>query len=364
MIGLMSGTSVDGIDAALVEIGSDVTLRHFATYPFDPEVRRQVFALFRPETSSVDQICRMNVVLGHAFADAALALCQEAGVSPQEVDLIGSHGQTVWHDPDGSPPSTLQIGEAAVIAEKTGAITVADFRVRDMAAGGQGAPLVPYADYRLLLHPTRGRAIQNIGGIGNVTHLPPACAPDDVLAFDTGPGNMIMDALCQEFYGERYDRDGRRAAAGRVIPELLAELMAHPYLAAAPPKSTGREEFGVQFVQRLIGRGAPDDLIATATAFTAHAIADAYRRFLLPRGPVNEVLVCGGGAANPTLLSLLRSALPEAEVLRMEEIGFSSEAKEAVAFALMAHDAVLGLPTNVPGATGARYPVVLGKVSV
>jgi anhydro-N-acetylmuramic acid kinase len=371
VIGLMSGTSVDGIDAALVRIkggGTDVTLRleHFATYPFDPAVRAEIFRLFRPETSDVVSICRMNFVLGEVFAAAALQLMRDAGVQPEQVDLIGSHGQTIWHEPQPvtmagiTSRSTLQIGEPAVIAARTGVVTVADFRVRDVAAGGQGAPLVPYLDYCVLRHGQLYRAVQNIGGIGNVTYLPAGCSLEQVRAFDTGPGNMIIDALTSHFFGRPYDQDGAIAAQGRVLPDLLAELMAHPYLAQEPPKTTGRELFGVQFAQTLFDRGEPADLVATATAFTARSIADAYRRFL---GRVDEVVVGGGGARNPVLMQMLAEALPGVRVMTHEAVGIDSDAKEAIAFALLANDCILGLSTNVPGATGGR-PAVLGKVSV
>lgn len=369
VIGLMSGTSVDGIDAALVRIqgggpGVKLHTEHFATYPFEPAVREAIFTLFRPETAHVAQICQMNFVLGEVFAQAALQLMADAGVKREQVDLIGSHGQTVWHEPNPvdaagiSTRSTLQIGEPAVIAERTGVVTVADFRVRDIAAGGQGAPLVPYLDYCLLRHDKLNRATQNIGGIGNVTYLPAGCGAEEIRAFDTGPGNMIIDALCSELFGLSFDRDGAIAATGRVDEALLAELMAHPYLAQQPPKTTGRELFGVQFARQLTRRAAPADLVATATAFTARSIADSYRRFL---GPVDEVMVGGGGARNPVLMRMLAEALPDSRVMTHEAVGINSDAKEAIAFAVLANDCVLGLTTNVPGATGGR-PAVLGKV--
>lgn len=367
----MSGTSVDGIDAALVRVrgggpGTVVELEHFATYPFEPAVREAVFRLFRPETATVADVCRMNFTLGEVFARVALQLMADAGVSAEQVDLIGSHGQTVWHEPQPveaggiSSRSTLQVGEAAVIAERTGVPVVADFRVRDIAAGGQGAPLVPYLDYCLLRDPRLNRATQNIGGIGNVTYLPAGCRLSGILAFDTGPGNMVIDALCAEYFGQPFDRDGAIAASGRVDPALLVELMAHPYLEQAPPKTTGRELFGVQFARQLFGRAKPADLVATATAFTAHSIAHAYRRFL---GPVDELVVGGGGARNPVLMAMLAEALPGTRVCTHEAVGMNSDAKEAIAFALLANDCVLGLTTNVPGATGGR-PAILGKVSV
>ncbi|HEY3366850.1 MAG TPA: anhydro-N-acetylmuramic acid kinase [Symbiobacteriaceae bacterium] len=371
VIGLMSGTSVDGIDAALVRIqgggaGVVVHLEHFLTVPFDPTVRSAIFTLFRPETAAVDVLCRANFALGELFARAALALMAEAGVHPDQVDLIGSHGQTVWHEPAGAPwggitvPSTLQVGEPAVIAERTGVVTVADFRVRDIAAGGQGAPLVPYLDYCLLRSDRLNRVTQNIGGIGNATYLPAGCTAKEMVAFDTGPGNMVVDALSAALFGRPFDSDGAIAAAGRVDEPLLAELLAHPYLRQQPPKTTGRELFGVQFAQNLIARAGirPADLVTTATAFTARSIADAYRRFL---GPVNEVIVGGGGARNPTLMKMLADALPGVRVVTHEAVGINSDAKEAIAFALLANDCILGLPTNISGATGG-HPAVLGKV--
>jgi anhydro-N-acetylmuramic acid kinase len=371
VIGLMSGTSVDGIDAALVRFrgggpGVQIELLHANTFPFTPAMREAVFKLFRPETSNVQTICQMNFALGEVFAQAALSLMAEAGVTADQVDLIGSHGQTVWHEPipvevaGVTTAATLQIGEPAVIAARTGVPTIADFRVRDVAAGGQGAPLIPYMDYCLLRHPTQNRALQNIGGIGNVTYVPGGGELTAVRAFDTGPGNMLIDALCQQLFDRPFDRDGAIAASGRVLPELLAELMAHPYLAAQPPKTTGRELFGLQFAKGLLGRGEPADLVATMTAFTAHSIADAYRRFL---GPVDQVVVGGGGSRNPVLMRMLQEALPGARVMDHEAIGINSDAKEAIGFALLANDALLGLVTNVTGATGGK-PAVLGKVSL
>jgi anhydro-N-acetylmuramic acid kinase len=369
VIGLMSGTSVDGIDAALVRVrgagpGATLCCEHFASYSFDADVRAAIFKLFRPETATVVDVCRMNFTLGEVFASAALRLMAEAGVKPEQVDLIGSHGQTVWHEPNPVAAggivsrSTLQLGEPAIIAQRTGVVTVADFRVADIAAGGQGAPLVPYLDYCLLRDARLNRATQNIGGIGNVTYLPAGCGAKEIRAFDTGPGNMVIDALCAELFGQPFDRDGAIAATGTVDADRLNELMAHPYFQAQPPKTTGRELFGVQFARQLIGRAAPADLVATATAFTARSIADAYRRFL---GPVDEVIVGGGGARNPVLMRMLAAELPEAKVMTHEAVGINSDAKEAIAFALLANDCAAGLPTNVPGATGGR-PAVLGKV--
>jgi anhydro-N-acetylmuramic acid kinase len=291
-----------------------------------------------------------------------------------EVDLIGSHGQTIHHLPEPTPVhgravrSTLQIGEPCVIAERTGVVTIGDFRVRDLAAGGQGAPLVPLVDYLLYRSATEGRAMLNLGGIANATILPPGCGPDDVYAFDLGPGNMILDRLMSRITGggQSWDEGGRTAATGRVNPETLSSMMAHPFLLQAPPKSTGRETFGAAYADALLertrGLGLRDeDAVATATAFTAECVADGFRRFV--REPLTEMIVSGGGARNETMMAFLRERLPRTRVRRIEEIGGSSEAKEALAFAVLANETLAGRPGNVPRVTGASRPVVLGKLA-
>jgi len=376
VIGLMSGTSVDGIDAALVRIhgcgeGLRVEMVGFATYPFPPIVRQRIFELFDPATGTVDRICEMNFVLGEAFADAAIRVTVQSGVRLEDVDLVGSHGQTVYHRPkigrEGPwvTRSTLQIAEPAVIAERTGVTTIADFRTRDIAAGGQGAPLVPYVDYLLFTDPAKSRAVQNIGGIGNVTYLPAGAVPLSVIAFDTGPGNMLIDGAMHVLTSGRltYDKDGTWAARGTVVPSMLSELMSHPFVHTEPPKTTGREEFGLQFVRPVIDRWVQRvpqyDVVATLTAFTAESIAFAYRRFL-PR--VDEVILGGGGSYNPVLVRAIVERLPGTPVMRHEDFGIAGEAKEAIAFAILANEAMYGNPTNLPGATGARERVVLGKI--
>jgi anhydro-N-acetylmuramic acid kinase len=375
VIGLMSGTSADGIDAAAVDVparGRDVRVRAFHTYPYPPRIRRMVLDLCDPGAASVDDLCHANAVLGELFADAALRLAEEAGVPPARVDLVGSHGQTVRHLPRGRRfrgrriGSTLQIGDPCVIAERTGITTVADFRPRDMAAGGEGAPLVPYADLLLFGHPRRSRAVCNLGGIANVTYLPAGGGPDDVLAFDTGPGNMVMDGLVQRMTGGRqtFDAGGRRARAGRVHEDVLGDLLRHPFLRRRPPKSTGRETFGPAFVDDLLERGTARDLgeadlVATAAAFTVQAIARACGR--LP-GAVDEMILCGGGARNPALVAMLRDALAPAPVRLTDDLGLDADAKEAVAFALLAAATIRGRAGNLPAATGADRPVVLGTI--
>ena len=377
VIGLMSGTSVDGIDAALVRIhgkghGIRVETVGFATYPFPSTVRQRIFELFDPATGSVDKVCEMNFVVGEAFADAALKVAAACGVRIQDVDLIGSHGQTIYHRPrvgrEGpwAGRSTLQIGEPAVITERTGVTTVADFRTRDIAAGGQGAPLVPYVDYLLFTHPEISRAVQNIGGIGNVTYLPKDAGALMVTAFDTGPGNMIIDgAMTVLTSGQMpYDRDGLWASRGRVEPGMLLELMTHPFIHLDPPKTTGREEFGMQFTRPVVekwrDRMSDYDVITTITAFTAESISFAYRRFL---GPVDEIVLGGGGCHNPVLVEMIRERLPSTRLRRHEDFGISSDAKEAIAFAVLASETMYGNTGNLPGATGARKQVVLGKIS-
>ena len=380
VVGLMSGTSLDGVDAACCRVrydgggprSYDVTVDSFVTRPYDAEFRERLAAAC-DERGTVADACELNVALGAVFADAADAAADAAGIDLETVDAIGSHGQTVRHVPDPkSLPvgddelrSTLQIGDGSVIAERTGVPTVADFRTADVAVGGHGAPLVPFADLALLADDDRFRVAQNVGGIANCTALPPDPDREDVFAFDTGPGNMVVDGVVELLTdGERtYDRDGRLADAGTVDEALLAERLDDAYFRAEPPKSTGRERFGrayaSEFLEACRARGlADEDAVATATALTARSVADAYRRFL-PRTP-DEVVVSGGGAANPTLLGMLDDAV-EADVRTVAEYGLGADAKEAVAFALLAAAALDGVANNVPSATGASRPVVLGK---
>ena len=381
IIGLMSGTSLDAIDVAMVRIEkhgltAKVRLEHFREFPYPPKIRSVVRELFDPKRARIDDICRYDFILGEVFAAAVLRMLKETRVKAESVDLIASAGQTIWHDPELSviqpdvdwiegsieTRSTFAIGQSAVIAERTGIITVGDLRVRDVAAGGQGAPLVPYFDWVLLRHKSRGRCIQNIGGIGNVTYIPPKANWDDVIAFDTGPGNMIIDELAWVATNGRqtYDVDGALGEVGKVRHDLLERWMADPYFAKVPPKTTGRELFGAQFANRIIEE-SPDidlhDLIATATALTAESIARAYRDFVHPLGPVHEVMLAGGGAKNPTLVRMLAERMPKQKL----KIYKASEAKEAMAMAMIANDSVVGLVTNVAGATGGR-PTVLGKI--
>jgi len=379
-IGLMSGTSADGVDAALVQINGSarstrIHLHAFHTYPFPEGMREAILAASDPRMSTVDLLCRLNVALGEVFAEAACEVARLAGISLSSVDLIGSHGQTVRHLPEPSPlwgypiRATLQLGEPSVIAERTGVTTVADFRPRDMAAGGEGAPLAPYVHYLLFGDALRPRVIHNIGGISNVTLLPAGGELADVLAFDTGPGNMPIDgAVGRLTQGqETFDKDGVRARRGQVHRPLVEELLAHPFLPRHPPKSTGREAFGAAFLDQVFTRGMElgvlgDDLIATLTAFTAATMADAYRRFVLTRLSQVESVLCGGGSRNPTLTAWLRRELPDIEWRMCDDFGISADALEAVTFAVLAHATVCGQAANVPTATGAQQAVLLGKV--
>ncbi|MEN6566727.1 MAG: anhydro-N-acetylmuramic acid kinase AnmK [Veillonellales bacterium] len=372
VVGLMSGTSLDGIDAVLVKITgngihSQVSQIAFKTVSYDAATRQSIREVCRPETSTAAKICSLNFVLGGLFADAVIDVCREAGIRLSDLDLIASHGQTIWHQPG---ISTLQIGEAAVIAERTGVITVADFRVRDVAAGGQGAPLVPYSEYLLYRHPRNTRLLQNIGGIANVTVLPAGGGAETVTAFDTGPGNMMLDFAVGMLTNGRlqYDTGGEWARKGCVNESMLAGLMSHPYMNQSPPKTTGREVFGDQYTAEVVGKNLAHgvntaDILATLTCFTAKSIAAAYRRFILPLYKIDEVILSGGGSHNQTLVARLRRELPDIPVRLQEELGFSSDAKEAVAFALLGNEAISGHSNNLPAVTGARIPVVMGKIS-
>ncbi len=375
VIGLISGTSADGVDAVLVDVErreGRIFLETLGTesLPYPDDLRQEVLDACRPESGRVDRICRLNALLGEWFATAALRVVEASGLRPDDVDLIASHGQTVYHatQPGQEPPSTLQFAEPAIIAERTGRTVVANFRPRDIAAGGQGAPLISYVDYLLFSDPQHARALQNIGGIANITYLQPGGRPEDVFAFDTGPGNMIVDALVADLFGERFDRDGRIAASGGIDAALLSELLADPYFAQPPPKTTGREQFGVQFARRLRELGearglSPADLVATATALTARSIADAFTRYL-PR--IDELIVSGGGAANPTMVAWLADSLRERGfgpmIRRPEAFGVSSDMKEAIGFAVLGYETLHGRVGTLPRCTGARHAVVLGQI--
>jgi len=374
--GLMSGTSLDGIDAVLLRVrgtglATKFTQLGYLERPYPARLRAMLLRNSQPATSRVDEIARLNVLLGELYAETVHALVRSSGLKLSALDAIGSHGQTIHHLPrphrmlGRSIRATLQIGDPSVLAALTGVTTVGDFRIADMAVGGQGAPLVPYIDWMLFRSPRRNRVMLNIGGIANITVLPRGCAADQVLAFDTGPGNMVVDTLMHEFFGKPFDTHGRTAASGAVSLDLFRWMARHPYLKARPPKSTGREEFGREFVETLMhhGRGYDrEDIVATASQFTAFAVHDAYKRFVRKRMVADEVIVSGGGARNRFFLEELQRYFSEASICTVAEFGIAPEAKEAVCFALLANETLAGRPANLPSVTGARRQIILGKV--
>jgi anhydro-N-acetylmuramic acid kinase len=351
--GVMSGTSLDGIDVAIVEVrGRGVETIGFQSTPYPEATRQAILGVSNTETHTA-AISRLNFALGELYARAVLRAVKRWGA----VELIGCHGQTVFHE---GRSNTLQLGEPAVIAERTGVPVVSNFRSRDIAAGGQGAPLVPFVDYLLFRHPKRTSIALNIGGIANITVIPPNAAPEDVVAFDTGPGNMVIDALAREYSKGRLtcDRGGRIAEAGNVDSALLRELMRDPYYRQKPPKSAGREQYGAEFVARLKAKHLPPaDLIATATVLTAATIAAAIgdRR--------GDLIVSGGGVHNPQIMGHLAGLLPGLAISTSTDHGIDADAKEAIAFAILAAQTWRRSPGNLPSATGAKHPVVLGSIT-
>ena len=376
VVGLMSGTSGDGVDAALIEIRRqrselDIKMIAFQPLPYTRSLQQRI--LSASVSGTVSELCHLNALLGEWFADAALGVIRAAQLSPNDIHLIGSHGQTVHHLPHGIKDmgvgairSTLQIAEPAVIAERTGITTVADFRPRDIAAGGQGAPLTPAVHALIFRRPRRARLIVNLGGISNVTYLPRGSGYEGVVAFDTGPANMVLDGLMARSTNGRMlmDREGRMAARGRVDGRLLAKLLSHPYLSKAPPKSTGREVFGEKMLNELVTmqqaqRLSMDDLLATCSRWTAEAVGTA-RRWI--RGEIDEVIVGGGGVRNCAIMQHLADVFEPVPVAPFESYGWDSKALEAVAFAVLAHQTVTDQFGNIPSVTGAAHPSLLGCI--
>jgi anhydro-N-acetylmuramic acid kinase len=398
VLGLMSGTSADGIDVALARISGapphlDARLLGHTSSEFPAALRKEILRVAEQHPITAGELSQLIFRLGEVFAAAAVAACRRFRVSTKRIALIGSHGQTIFHQGTPAPylgrptASTLQIGEPSVIAARTGITTVGDFRPADIALGGQGAPLVPYADYLLYRDEKLGRVSLNLGGIANITVIPASARPADIVAFDTGPANMPIDALVSYFTRgrRRFDKDAQLAQTGRAIPALLDELMRDPYLKLAPPKSTGREYYGHPFLTKVLAlgkkhRAKPADLIRAATMFSALSVVDALNRFVLPKTSIHQLIVSGGGAHNPLLLAQLSAAVgaggqhvaphrgktaasSKIEVLPSSRLGVPEDAKEAFAFALLAYETWHRRPSNLPSATGADAPAILGKIS-
>jgi anhydro-N-acetylmuramic acid kinase len=381
VLGLMSGTSADGIEAALVRVSGappklNSKLLGHVSLPIPKPIRAAILRIAEGASVPATEISQLNFRLGELFADAAIATCKKLSVPLKSLDLIASHGQTIFHQGEpvsflGAPTSsTMQIGEPSIIAARTGVTTIADFRPADMAAGGQGAPLVPFADYLLYRHEKIGRVSLNLGGIANVTVIPANSKPHDVFAFDTGPANILIDALVYHFTKgrQRFDKNARLAQSGRCLTPLLETLLRDPYFRLRPPKSTGREYFGRKFVEKILHQGRkfrarPEDLIHTATILTALSVVDALNRFVFPRTKISQLIVSGGGARNPLLMCQLEAALSPIHVLTSEKFGVPEQSKEAFAFALLAYETFHHRPSSLPSATGATRPAILGKIS-
>ncbi len=374
--GIMSGTSLDGIDVAIIDISGsgfkakiNVLTSHSVPYP--RKIREALMAVSNTSALTGD-ISRLNFLLGELYAEALEETAERGEIPLDTIKLIGCHGQTIFHEGQGAQylgkkvASTFQIGESSVITERLGIDVISNFRERDVAAGGKGAPLVPYLDYMLMRHRGRGRVAVNIGGIANLTAIPPNTNTERVIAFDTGPGNMVIDQLISRITsgGQHFDKDGTTAAAGVPDPKLLAKLLRDKYFRAKPPKTAGREQYGAEFVSKLLDTElSSEDLVATATALTAESVALGVRNFVLPEMRVDEVFVSGGGTHNPTLMRMLRKALEPIPVMETSEVGLDVDAKEAIAFAVMAYETAHARPSNVPFATGAKRSVVLGKLT-
>jgi len=376
--GLMSGTSADGIDAAMVEIrggGTKSTIRciAFETYPYPHGFKEFLLKNSNAKTAKLDEIARLDMLIARLFAQAVKKIVKKAGKQMSDIDLIGSHGQTIHHLPimnkmfGHQVRSTMQIGNPSAIAKLTGIVTVGDFRVGDVAVGGTGAPLVPLFDFLMLRSNRIHRGILNIGGIANITILPKKCSLDNVIAFDTGPGNMAIDALTQQFYHKPYDKNGEIASSGKIISPLLSRLVRHPYLKQSVPKSTGRELWGNAFIADILrhARSAKkSDIITTVTEFTPLSIYQNYLRFIQPRIKIQELIVSGGGTQNNYLMDGLRRYFADASIRTSDELRIPSDGKEAICFALLANETIAENPGNVPGATGAQKKTVLGVIAL
>lgn len=373
-VGIMSGTSLDGIDTVLVKIdgystNTKIEVIAYNEYPLQEEIVDKIKLACSDEQSHAELICSLNFELGYLFAKAVKVLLDKAHFPIEKLNYIASHGQTIYHTPEKkglSIPSTLQIGEAAMIAYELKTTVISNFRVMDMASGGQGAPLVPYSEYILYSQPKQNIVLQNIGGIGNLTFLNGSLNIDDVFAFDTGPGNMMINEACHILYGIPYDNHGSIAKKGKIIFSLLDELMRHPYLQRTSPKSTGREDFGEAFVKDILFRYQKykrEDIIATFTLYTAKTIAFHYQRDILSQYHIDKVIIGGGGSHNDTLMDFIKNELSPISVYTQDELGYSSDAKEAIAFAILGNETLHQHYSNVKSSTGAKRNVILGQIT-
>lgn len=373
-IGLMSGTSLDGIDAALVDIeGKGITTKvkliAFETYDIPADIKAEIKIACLDKNVSVALICSLNFKIGKLLSDAVKAITIKAGIDSSDLSFVASHGQTIYHlpkDKGSLVKSTLQIGEPSIIAFENNVKVISNFRTMDMAAGGAGAPLVPYSEF--ILYGGRGEniALQNIGGIGNVTVIPSVSDIGQIRAFDTGPGNMMIDEACIKLLGLNYDGNGDIARSGKLIEKLFSELCSHDYIKLVPPKTTGREEFGEQFVSHILAKYnsyEAKDIIRTFTEFTAYSIVENYTEFILDKVKLDKIIIGGGGAHNKFLLECIQKGMPHIPIFTQDELGYSSDAKEAIAFAVMGNETISGETSNIPSATGANYPVILGNIT-
>lgn len=373
----MSGTSADGLDIAHLGINpknqADFTLLDFITYEYSPEIRKKILDVSAPNGGNIEDVCNLNFFLAHLFSNFVLNFLQKKNIRANKIDFIGSHGQTVCHLPKKRVElgvkyaATLQIGDPSIIANRTGILTVGDFRIADMALGGEGAPLVPFFDFFRFGNSEKNRLILNIGGIANITFLSAGCDPDQIIAFDTGPGNVLIDSLTKKFFGVSFDKDGLFAQQGVVDNKLLEALVKDDYFRRKPPKSTGREKFAGSFFQTFLSLGEkreikPENLIATATELTARTIFDACEKFIFGNFSVDELIISGGGAKNPVLTERLCKYFSASEVMLSDKLGIPGDAKEAMCFAILAYQTLLGKPSNIPSATGASRQAILGKI--
>jgi anhydro-N-acetylmuramic acid kinase len=373
-VGIMSGTSLDGIDVVIASIegtytNTRVEIKAFKTYPLTDGIIKRIKEAMNDQTCHAALISSLNMELGYLFGDAAIRCCQEAGIPLEDIEYVASHGQTIWHINEDNNPylrSSLQLGEGSAIASIMKTTVVSNFRCADIASGGQGAPLVPYVDYLLFSDQKISRSLHNLGGISNFTYLEKGCHEDDIIACDTGPANMMINRACQVLYHQPYDDGGKIAKSGQLIKPMFDELMAHPFLKEIPPKSTGREVFGDQLTDTFIERFQTcryEDIIHTLTQFTAQSIVDAYKRFIIQKHPLDEIIFSGGGARNEYLLELIQEGLPAIKIKTLDDAGMDSQIKEALAFLILGHETLHHRPSNLINATGAKKHVILGQIN-